>query len=327
MRKFFVKLACFFTLIILAQWVMVKVDKSVYWSQIPVEVQEFKNNVALGKDIFFFGDSVSFFSGKEGDPRTIPDFLSMTIDKEVTKVTHSAYHAEIFRDYIKQLPRQAADCPIIVVEVNPRSFSEAWRKRPEYQYEREKFFLENYNNPWFRLLWKPLAVFKFFNLETYTAKEFRETPVVRNGKKVGTMQDFYDLEKSGNIDHLRKVAFNYDYLYDLNYNDRKLLALAEIARIRKDCPRETLFYVTPVDYQTGEYYWTDQFTKKLKSNINVIDTVLKKNGASLIDWSTIYTSDQFMWRETNYPDEHLRSKARENIAHRIAEYLLQGKSL
>lgn len=307
------------------QWLLVKVDRNIYWGEIPQEVQDFKNNVTLGKNFYFFGDSVTFFSGNEGDPRTIPNFLEAEMGISVTPVTHSAYHLGIFQDYVSQLPK-GPSCPAVVIEINLRSFSEAWKKRPEYQYEKERFFINNYDNRWFRVFWKPLAIFKFFNLETYTPEEFRATPVIRHGIKIGTMQDFYDLERIGEIDELRKVAFNYDYLYDLNTADPKIVALSKIVSLRRACKKPTVIYVTPVDYQSGEYYWGKAFTEQIKANTKTIGGIANQEGILFADWSTIYESDQFMWRETNYPDEHLKAIGRDDIAKRIASYLHQTEN-
>ncbi len=321
MKKFFIKATIFITLLVSLQLITVKIYKNFYWTDVPVEVINFKNDVQLGKNIFFFGDSVSFFAQDELDKRTVPDFISANMNgKRVASVVHSAYHSDIFQNYVSKLPT-GESCPTVIIEINLRSFSEAWEKRPEYQYEKEKLFLDNYNNRWFRAFWKPLAIFKFFKLETFSSEEFRSTPIIRNGKRVGTMQDFYDFEKNNQLDELIKIAFNYDYLYDLSPRNKKVEALTNISRMRKSCSNKTLMYITPVDYQSGEKYWGQLFTKKIKQNILVIQGELKKIGANLVDWSTIYPSEAFMWKKTHFPDEHLHANWKADIGERIVSEL------
>lgn len=323
MKKFLIKASVLIISIGLLQIAAVKIYKNIYWADVPIEVINFKNDVHLKKNIFFFGDSVSFFAQDEADRRTIPDFISTSSKGQpVASVVHSAYHSDIFQHYVAKLPASQS-CPVAIVEVNLRSFSEAWEKRPEYQYEKEKLFLSNYDNRWFRNFWKPLAIFKYFKLDTFSPEEFRATPIIRNGKKIGTMQDFYDFEKDKKMDDLIKIAFNYDYLYDLYPTNKKVVALVNILKMRNNCRNKTIIYVTPVDYQSGEKYWGPFFTKKIKQNIQVIQNELGRNGGSLIDWSTVFPPEAFMWQKTHFPDEHLHARWKADLGARIASIIYQ----
>ena len=82
---------------------------------------------------------------------------------------------------------------------------------------------------------------------------------------------------------------------------------------------EPIFYITPVDVQTGTHLLGDDFIKTLRNNAHVIDSLLTQRSINILDFSSSLPSTCFMWREEGYPNEHLNLLGRYFLATSLAQ--------
>jgi len=313
MKKFFSKLAIFLLIILVFQILFLIIYMRSFHHLAVLEKAK-KEKV----DIIYFGDSSDTNYGKEDlDKRSISQMLKDTLtDYSMVNISHAAYSADIFLDFCKYMVKQKYYPKVVVIPINMRSFSPSWDRNPGWQFEKEKTILEN----------KLLFMF-FKTMETFdknnkrfnkiTQSEFENTEVFNGDKAVGIVKDFDKHEFRHYSEENMKNSILYFYMFSLKNDHRKLKSLAEMAKVLVENDIRPIFYITPIDYETGERYFPGEFSERLKNNIKTIKSALKENDFEVLDLSVDLKPDFFAWEL--YPNEHLNEKGRKYVTERIAE--------
>ena len=85
-----------------------------------------------------------------------------------------------------------------------------------------------------------------------------------------------------------------------------------------------MFYITPIDMETGTRHLPEDFPAVVKQNCRLIEQRLRERGGEVIDLSHSLGPGAFSWNE--YPNEHLRQNGRCYVAKRLAQTLLSPRS-
>lgn len=206
----------------------------------------------------------------------------------------------------------------VIIPINLRSFSPEWDVRPEYQFEKELTFLQNNNSIFIRSFHKPLSIFRFYKPEI-SKQEYEALPVYHGSQLVGTVGEFEETISEYPTSENMVRSLIYFYLYDLEDDHRKLQSMANLSDIYRAKGIDVIFYITPIDYQIGNYYMGESFTEQVAQNIAVITETLQGKDVLLLDYSFSLTSDFFNW--DNYPNEHLNENGRNFIALNLSNKL------
>jgi hypothetical protein len=225
---------------------------------------------------------------------------------KVAGVSHSAYHADVFLEYVKYIIKSGKK-PVIIIPINLRSFSAGWDQRPTYQFTKEKFLLKGYS------FWVNLNYLLRLKYQGDGSQQFNDLPVYNGNDIVGKVQDydFISKKESEKISEMRK-GFIYHYMQPLTKNHRKIESLAEICKLGKENNIKIIMYVTPIDYLFAEQLEIKNFRLQQLSNINSIHTGLAPFEIDLIDLSMALNSSFFHYKER--PNEHLNMAGRQEIA-------------
>ena len=315
MKKFFTKLAIFLLITLVFQILFLIIHIRSF-HQLTVLEKAQKEKV----DIVYFGDSSDTnYSNEDLDKRSISQMLKETLTNySMVSISHPAYEADIFLEFCKYMVKQKYYPKVVIIPINMRSFSPSWDRNPGWQFEKEKTILEN---KLLFMFFKTIEAFdknnKRFN--EITQSEFENTEVFSGEKAVGIVKDFEKHEFRHYSEENMKNSILYFYMFSLKNDHRKLKSLAEMAKILLENNIRPVFYITPIDYETGERYFPGEFSERLKNNVETIKSVLEENNFGVLDLSMDLKTNFFAWER--YPNEHLNEKGRKYVTERIEEMI------
>ena len=168
----------------------------------------------------------------------------------VCGISAGAYNLELFSGFTNFIATSGSKPKLLIFEINLRSFSTEWDKRPEYQFEHELLIL---NNDFRKFFYKSYSVFK-----ENAKSDFLNTPVFKYKQKAGIVADFI-FDDTLVTNHKTKMKLIFHYLYKLNADNKKVIALKNIMELSKKHKLNILFFISPIDYVSGEKYLPNEF--------------------------------------------------------------------
>ena len=313
MKKFIVNFLLFFLLIFLLQSLLGRYELE--FKELKLLKTYLKENV----QILFIGDCTNYFCDTDDrDSRTIVEMLQDRCSQfSVRGISHAAYQMDLYLELCKYIIRLKKKPEIIIFPVNMRSFSPDWDKRPQYQFEKEKIILqEGLMSYLLSSFYKPLRVLNY-NFFSISRKEFENTSVFKGKKKVGKVKDFNNLNYRKVSEKNKKNKFLFYYMYSLTRKHRKIKSMLQIAKILSFNNIQLIFYVTPIDFESGEDYFPNQFITQLHDNTKMICDLLRKRKVHILDLSMDLKTEFFSWRM--YPNEQLDQEGRKFVAERLSD--------
>lgn len=296
---------------------------------LPDEVQLLNDALNAQVPVLFFSDSSNrSHAPGDDDPRAVHELLAARVAQDgselaIIAVDHAAYHPLIYRDYLLALERQPHRPQAIVFTVNLRSFLPGWAANPAWQFEQLRLTLQH---PLLARLWKPLAVFHVIEGQKLSMAEFWATPVQVEGQQVGTIRDLLGLdpealttEELPDDDLQRRLTCN--YLGTLAPDDERLAALVETAVRCQRLGIRPLFYLTPVDLQTGERLLPGRFARAVAANAATVVSALNAVHATVLNLTELLPSDDFSWQRI--PNEHLNQRGKARLADALSPLLAE----
>ena len=286
-----------------------------------------KIDVALENkaDVIIFGDSTMVASDyRDVDTRPIYMMLQDKLPTlNVKAIDDLAYAAEVYLEQARYIVRNKYKPKLVIIPINIRSFSPQWDQRPDFQFEMEKLVLRYKNTPVFPYL-KFLINLNLYNLVPISKSQFHNTPVYSNGKLIGTMKDFEGPEYKIYTESHQNNIILISYTYTLSNNHRKLKAFEEVADLLSTNNIKTIFYFTPVDYETIEKYAGSLGINQISQNSNIIKNSRREKPATLLDLTFKLPTSEFSWRDSMYVNEHLNQNGRQFLASELAASVIDA---
>lgn len=287
---------------------------------IPYEAPESIEKINQAKkdhaNIIYFGDSTTTWSSKyDSDIRSTPLFLSdFTKDKyTVVGISHPSYGALLFDKFTQYMTDEHYYPEFIIIPINLRSFSPDWDLRPEHQFINERLYISLHNTM--------LAPFLSFLLNIGLTDVnriydnlYNLAPIYDRDTIVGINKEFHDKLRDSTLPNVQNaIMFQMFYLGRIHENHRNIQSLVHIADRYQYTKTKVIFYITPIDYETGEKYFGKRFYNQMKENVTTITSELTKHNAIVLDLSATQPSKNFTWNETTYVNEHLNQSGRSSI--------------
>ena len=272
-----------------------------------------ENIIHQGTPILYFGDSV-LKSREKNSPEssTLPNLLQAQMPQTpIGTLQNGGYSADMYLAYGDYIVRESYHPRLCIFEINMRSFSNGWDLRPEWQFVQEKLTLSH--GVLFRIFFRPLSVFKAFNLTPVTQEEFDHAPVFDGERMAGQVMDYLGPASRAMVGDM----FVLDYMHVLQKDHRKVRDLITLCKMLRSHGIEPFFYITPVDYQTGDHYLGPRFEKRLGDNVEMIERELAEAGCCPLDLSRSLGPEAFDWRVVAFPNEHLNLKGRREVVKRL----------
>ena len=101
--------------------------------------------------------------------------------------------------------------------------------------------------------------------------------------------------------------------------------MIEIISMFKTTEVSILFYITPIDFQTGNHFLGKQFVQRIEKNASIIQNELSKYHTTALNLTKEIEKDYFGW--VVYPNEHLNSKGRWFVAEQILQTIKMSDKL
>lgn len=299
---------------------------------IPKDVQKADQVLDNLPDILIFGDSTFDFKEKTQTQKIkISDFISNQLPEKKIAAIHSAgYTMDQYLAFLRYLDQRKQIPQTVIVPVNLRSFSKEWHQNPFYNFDNLHYFLANHS--YFRyLFFRPYQILKTKPSIKQENDRYLRQRIIRQGKDIGAVEDFHFIKYSDykmNPRQLKQAVaqdygerFNFLYLYTLDHQHPKLHALREIVKICKKYNTHLICYILPVDYQTGEKYFSKNVSLQIKENISVIQSTLQYKHLTIIDLSLSLKHSYFAWEEEEKTlfllNGHLNTQGKKYVAEKI----------
>lgn len=277
----------------------------------------------------YFGDSVTLFVGSKDKNRTyLPEMLGeLTPETKIFPIRHFAYHLGIFSEYLFHLSQINKMPSLVIVPINISQFSPLWFSGPRYQFVKERTILRYASNPWMAPFLTALLSFRAFNLNPIDESEFHKMSL-RNGETVvAHVGDLKDVRANNVTADQLKTYFMGWYLNPIPKDHERLSDLQRIVQITNQTRTRVIFYLTPIDYQSGDRLVGPHFSQQLQENASLVQAVLDRNGAHASDFTRSISSKHFAWpTDEKLPSEHLNESGREQLAHLIAKEIERAGS-
>jgi hypothetical protein len=311
--KYFLKRLLLFLIIVVVLQLIVR-------HKVPPEIRLIDKAVSRKVDIVYFCDSTNFAYGlQDTDRRSISQMLQDIMpEREILAIDHGALHMDMYLAFCQYISRSRNRPNALIIPVNMRSFSLGWDQRPNWQFEKERFFL---NYPLLRPFFKPLAVFKAVRANEISVEQYNQTGVYCDEELVGTVREFDFMCTDPNAvtdDDIRKKCI-FQYMYPLKPDTRKLRSMLQIVKILNSIGVRLILYITPLDMETGQKYLPGRFSDRVGANIQLVKTLLRNQNVEPLDLSQSVSAENFSW--TVYPNEHLDQHGRLFVADSLAKAL------
>lgn len=284
----------------------------------PTPVRLCDQYLAEGREVVYLGESTLYtVDPGERDKAPINVMLERLLPEyRVGCIAHDAYHLELYAAFCTYMAGKPNPPRLVVVPVNLGTVSPHWDRRPEYQFERLKLFLRH-DSKLFRAFYRPLAAFRVFDLTPISQREYERSVVFDGEEPVGTMKEFIEPSYGAFSAEHMKNQLVLRYMYRIPPDHPKLQAVVRIADVLERAKIQALFYLTPIDYETGDTYLGDRFSARIRENAAFVTSSLEAAGQTALDLTFNLDAEWFHWGSL-YPNEHLNERGRMYVAERLA---------
>ena len=284
----------------------------------PPEVDLFRQVVADGAQVIYFGDSTLFFPAEgDVDTATMPEMLQRNLpDRGVRGVYSPAYGMEVYAAYAKALVRNPGDVQAVVIPVNLRLMAPQLEEHPYRHFEKEALFLR-YDNPVFPMAFRPLSIFQAFNLPEVDADGFEGAPILHGDAVVERLYGFHPDREVEVTDERRRQAIEFFFMANLRMDDAACRYLVETVEALQAAGIQPVFYATPIDVETCRVVAGDAVAEQIQRNLEVVRGILAQRNVELLDLTFDLPSSEFNFHM--YPNQHLKDTGRAYVTGRIAE--------
>jgi hypothetical protein len=294
----------------------------------PPLVQEAEQALSQVPDVLYLGDSsATFTSDADTDKRTLEQMLAHQLPGyTLGSVSHAAYGADMFLALDRYNRALGHHPKLVIAPINMRAFSDSWTKRPGWSWWKEELYLARPGAGQRDLLGFLLSL-HVLSPPSLNEEQFLSLPVFDGLTPAGKIRD-YDLveqQAGSDDDSLRKMLI-YFYMYELDPASPQLADLSTMQREECAAGTPVLYYVTPIDYETGDRLLGSAFSNLLARNVRVARDRLAL-GPNLIDLSTAAPTADFGY--VAYANEHLNQSGRTTVANAVgarARQLLEAGS-
>lgn len=316
MKYFLIKAACCLLLYAAIQYLWYFQFSKIF-PQIRYTTDTFKlTEKLLDKefDIVLLGSSINMVVKKEDrDKRFISQMLDDELqDCKVVGISRPALTVGQFDDIIRFITKNDRK-PLYLIEVCLKTFSNTYEE-PNWGgslKKEELVFKDNIETAFIR----PRTIFNY-KLSKLTEEKYLNKKIYNGKKYLGTHKEILNRKESKE----EIIANRYIIVYGarLNSENKKIKELIKLIKFLKRKKIKSLFYITPVNYETGIKYLPDSFMENLNFNIEYLSNLFQTSDIAYINLSKEIPASNFNhlpW----FPNGHLDQHGRMSVAKKIKE--------
>ena len=257
-------------------------------------------------EIVYFCDSVMF--GNRENEKTLSEIIASN-GKSVVTVAGPGFSAYLYREYVDILG-YARSKPVVVMGVNPRSFSRKWADEYSYKALAEFIAFDNWKPSMLESLWYYVhSRISNEDLYTYFCKHLYTRPIDEGGY-------FPSAPEKDNVkddgDHNECVRYENTYSMNVALAHPLVKDIHLAVEKAKSNGMAVLVYITPINYSFMHQVCGVEAVEDIDRSIGQLAVVLRKmqsDSVDVADFSKILPGKYFS--EPEYPNEHLTQDGRE----------------
>lgn len=262
----------------------------------------------LGSQIVLIGDSVvPTTATSDQDTRPLPRMLESELDGlGVRAVFGAATGVELYLAWLRRLELVPLPPTMVIIEVNPRSFSAHWDRNPGWLFYEQAAMTEH---PIFARLASVLE----WEWERPTDAEYRDAPVTVLGQVVGTVSGL-ERHETGQDPPPEIARGRYLVRYASDYaQSRRMATLHELVDEASGCAFPVLIFITPIDVEAIRAHLTPEELVGVEQNLALLRGELARSRWPTVDATELVPSVDFD-HPIGDPHEHLEAAGRLALA-------------
>lgn len=267
------------------------------------QVAKARNLARRPVDVLYLSDSTNFFASTlDSRKDRVSEFLAERLtDLNVDYIDDGGYNIGVHLDYIRYFVNHGKLPRFVILPINMEGFSPSYENNPRYQFIKQRWTLR-YGIP-FATAYRPLKVFKFpFD----SLDRERVFPLVPETTETDAVRI-----------HVERL-----YLHPLEEQRQRLAMLSTFASEVKSAGSEPVFFILPIDFDSGESVFGHKFHDVVSSNIARVKSNLGRLGVNVLDLSHDLKSDCFQWQEAGpLMNPHMSQCGREYVADQVAKQI------
>jgi hypothetical protein len=272
--------------------------------------------------IVYLGDSVNaFVSAGDTNVASVSRMLQNKLGRRVLGISRGGFDLLLFRDFVRDWVLHVAPPRTVVVEVNLAVLGGDGRT-PFSQHHEIAFELRRQSSRGLRAFDRPLHIFRVPALRpAIRLEEFLHQDVVWLGRTIGKERDFEDVNflVPEVTDDLVRTNLIIRYGQPIAPGNRLLAAATDIAKELTARGHRAVFFITPVNYQRCDGYWSGAISPILREKASAVHAAVAAGGGELLDFTFALGPEYF--DPAHYPNEHLQEAGRDYVAQALANHL------
>lgn len=277
-------------------------------------------------DVLMFGDSVTYNTCDLCSTSLGELTVEALKPTTVTTATGSGYPIEVYYSFSRYFAAKAYQPKWFIVPLNLRSFSGDWDTRPNLQFVKRRAELAMGEWPLVDALIGPFFILRGVELSPISKSAWLDKEVKDGDRVVGKVREYAHQVVDPANDQEVARHFLFSYLGAITPQHRKVETLSKLALLHRKMGSRTLFYVTPIDYETGRRHFGPRFVDQVKANVAILKDATRAAHSEFLDLSTSLGSEQFAWRQEQFVNEHMSQQGIEQISKVLAGFI-QGNAI
>jgi hypothetical protein len=271
--------------------------------------------------ILHFGDSVArHVAAADRDRRTLPAMLQDRMgDVRIGTSQGDGSSMELYEAFVRYVAGREGRPARVLIPINLRSLSQEFDPRPEYQFRSDRLRLR-FGDEVALGLEKPLSLWKIYPLNPRSREQYLSLPVEVDGQQVASVRDLLTGNRSIPGREQVPSQFAFRYQYSLTPEHPKIRAMERIVEVCRGAGMEPLFYIYPIDVESGEGLLGPSFRERVEKNVSTIRGRMEARRTKMLDLSRELGSSHFDWKP-GFPNEHLSETGRQRVADALAQFL------
>ncbi len=268
-------------------------------------------------EVLYFGDSTVYpMSVDEDDRRTTPEMLAALMpERSVEGFYGVGLTPDFFAAALEYFARRDYRPEVIIVPVNIRAFSNAWRTDPKLQFGDIRSFLKH-DSTWYRAFQQPLHAFGLIDAETTTNAEYFEAVQQQITNSPAHKNFVESMPDSHRLAAIRDFAY---YGVPITFENTLLDSLVRMRETSQALGARMICYITPVDYGNIDKHLGAEVAEIARNNVVFMDQWLRGQGFDVLNLDGVIEASEM--HPVEVTSSHLVAAGRLHIARELRSHI------
>lgn len=284
-----------------------------------ITIRQCDEIVRIDPEILYFGDSTVYpMSIDTDDRRSTPAMLvDLMPERRVKGFYGVGLTPDFFAEALAYFAREDCHPEIVILPINVRAFSDAWRSDPMLQFPEIRSFFQH-DSIWFRAFYRPLRAFGALRVKRMTDAEYfftvhqhlQESPAFEAFEAATTTER--------KLNHVRDFAY---YGVPITDTNTTLAALTDIRDTTNHMQARLYCYITPVDFLNIEKHLGKDVANIARANTAFLERWLRKREFNVLNLTD--TLGPEFTHAVGVTSSHLNAQGRQEVAIHVRNFVAE----